>query len=268
MNIKNKINRKIIIFALLALFVFILLVVWFWNGKLDVIYSIAINAKYFIGRPVNWTYQKISNGIILIKNAPHFSQDIKDLKSQNIELTNQILDLNLLKKENIKLRSQLGVHTINFSQPIFSVKASGFNDFSILVLKGGSLDGLSKDMVVFSAGNILVGKIIKVLNHQSFVQTIFDQANKIPVKVMPSGVFGFLKADSLFNLKLELQKNSSKISIGDIILTSGLDKAYPQNIIIGKLSTIKFSDQELFNEASVEPLWDKDIESPFFVQSF
>ena len=267
MSTKSKINRKIVIFALLALFIFILFVVLFWNNKLNVVYSAATSVKYFIGRPINWTYQKIGNGIALIKNAPRFSQEIKDLEAQNIELTNQILDLNSLKKENAQLRLQLGVRIINFSQPIFTVKALGFNDFSNLILKGGGADGLAEDVVVFSAGNILVGKITKVLNHQSFVQTIFNQENKIPVKVMPSGSLGFLKADTLFNLKLELQKNSSKISIGDTVLTSGLDKTYPQNIIIGKVSSIKFSDQELFNEANIEPSWDKGIESPFFIQS-
>lgn len=267
MNIKNKINRKIIIFALLALFIFILFVILFWNDKLNMVYSAATSSKYFIGRPINWTYQKIGSGIALIKNAPRFSQEIKDLESQNIELTNQILDLNSLKKENAQLRLQLGVRVINFSQPIFTAKALSFNDFSNLILSGGSADGLSEGMVVFGAGNILVGKITKALSHQSFAQTIFNQENKIPVKVMPSGSFGFLKADTLFNLKLELQKNSSKISVGDTVLTSGLDKTYPQNIIIGKVSSIKFSDQELFNEATVEPAWDKGIEFPFFIQS-
>ena len=267
MNIKNKINRKIIIFALLALFIFILFVVLFWNNKLNMVYSAVTSVKYFIGRPINFIYQKIGSGITLIKDAPRFSQEIKNLESQNIELTNQVLDLNLLKKENVALRLQFGVRAVNFSQPIFTAKALGFNDFSNLILRGGSADGLSEGMIVFSAGNILVGKITKVLNHQSFAQTIFNQENKIPVKVMPSGSFGFLKADTLFDLKLELQKNSSKISVGDTVLTSGLDKTYPQNIIIGKVSSIKFSDQELFNEASVESSWDKGIESSFFIQS-
>ncbi|MEK7120318.1 MAG: hypothetical protein AAB824_02135, partial [Patescibacteria group bacterium] len=128
MSTKSKINRKIVIFALLARFIFILFVVLFWNNKLNVVYSAATSVKYFIGRPINWTYQKIGNGIALIKNAPRFSQEIKDLEAQNIELTNQILDLNSLKKENAQLRLQLGVRIINFSQPIFTVKALGFND--------------------------------------------------------------------------------------------------------------------------------------------
>ncbi|KKR10325.1 MAG: Cell shape-determining protein MreC [Parcubacteria group bacterium GW2011_GWA2_39_18] len=266
MNIRNKINRKII-FASLALFIFISFVVLFWDNKLNVVYSAATSVKYFIGHPINWIYRKVGNGFILIKNAPRLSQEIEDLQFKNAELTNQALNLNLLKKENMELRLQLGAPPINFFQPIFTARALGFDDFSTLVLGGGGADGLSEGMIVSVAGNVLVGKITKVVNHQSFTQTIFNQENKIPVKVMPSGSLGFLKADTFFNLKLEFQKNSSKISIGDTILTSGLDKTYPQNIIIGKISSIKFSEQELFNEASVEPAWNKDIEALFFIQS-
>src|SRR3989339_315889 len=223
MSIKHKIIYKIFIISVAAAF-FILLIFLFWTNRLNVIYSLADDAKYFIGRPINWTYQKISNGIFLIKDAPHLDQEIKDLQLKNLELNNQLIESNLLKKENEQLRLQLGVRVINFIQPIFSTKAIGFSNFSDLILKGGSEDGFFADMIVFGAGNILVGKIIKTLNHQSFVQTIFNPENQIPVKVLPSNSFGFLRVDTFFNLKLELEKNSSKISEGDTVLTSGIDK--------------------------------------------
>ncbi len=186
---------------------------------------------------------------------------IKNLEQRNLELISyENLALNL-ERENQELKAELGIDgKILKTAKLLPATVLGAGQY--LEINVGEKDGVREGMSVVYLGN-LVGRLVRVEAHESFVQLPTDSRTKVPVK---TGRISGL-AVGQFNRAVLLDKVSSneQINVSDLVVTSGEGGSYQPDLVVGKVKRIISKDTDLFIQAEVETLIDYDKLTTVFV---
>lgn len=177
--------------------------------------------------------------------------------------------LKKLKKENEDLRLQLGIVNPLTGGTQRLLLAHVLSTSRFFIIDKGSDDGVKMDQsVVFK--NILVGRIIMVSQKVSRVLLPSEKDSVLQVKTSETGAKGLVKGqgDSIVLSEVIL---SEKLSEGDSLETIGSVNekglGIMPHLLIGKVSQIRKSDNQLFQEAKVVPfLAPYDLENVFIMQ--
>jgi rod shape-determining protein MreC len=161
---------------------------------------------------------------------------IKALSEKNIflDLQNQSL-----MSENDRLKKALQMKTGNefkkFTKCFASVIDANTDGFiQYYVLDKGAASGIIKgDGVVASAG--VLGRIAGMLPETSQVQLLTDSESRISVRVDRNKVIGILAGKGMGMCELEYVPKEEDIVEGDVLVTSGLGKSFPEGIKVGKV---------------------------------
>lgn len=121
----------------------------------------------------------------------------------------------------------------------------------------GSDANLSKGMPVVTERG-LVGRVVEVRPTVSRVQLITDPEAVVNVKLQLARTDGVLAARFNGELWVDLIDQSAEVSVGELVLTSGLGGNYPTDIPIGQVLNVRSLDYELFQQAVIQPSVDFD----------
>ncbi|MFK8040177.1 MAG: rod shape-determining protein MreC [Rickettsiaceae bacterium] len=166
---------------------------------------------------------------------------LRNLKSENLMLKNQIAQLQslnadriLIQNENTELKK-----TLNFIDntkveskyaKILGISKTSFHDMAFL--SAGSNDGIKVHQIVTS-GEWLVGIITQVSDNYSKAMLISDLNARIPVISLPSKVQAILSGARNGKITLKYTEEDQQIHNDDIIVTSGNGGLYPFGIKVG-----------------------------------
>lgn len=116
----------------------------------------------------------------------------------------------------------------------------------------GKNDGIEINMPVISESG-LVGKILSVSDKTSKVQTIIDTASTVSASISTAEDSILLKGSLADNKKVKATSIPVETSIlqGDEVVTSGLGGIYPKGILIGTISEVINTKNELDRYANV-----------------
>ena len=170
--------------------------------------------------------------------------NIRNLEKQNVFLTRQlktdqskIVTMQRYHEENIYLKKQLNskylVNKYNYieSQILYYGPTGTFGYIYVSVNSRGIKVG---DSVVYE--NYLIGKITNIYGNYAKVMLISNVNMQVPVYIKN---YNAILTGSLSNsLILNDVTQFDKISVGDIVLTSGLGSSFPKNLIVGYISYI------------------------------
>lgn len=106
-----------------------------------------------------------------------------------------------------------------------------FNNFSKIVLEGGSDIGVKENMPVLINGEFLLGRISEVKNKKAVVETIFSSTWKSSVFVGDKKVKGLLEGG--INPIVNFVLNENKIESGTHIYNA--DERFPLDLEIGNI---------------------------------
>lgn len=124
-------------------------------------------------------------------------------------------------------------------------------------IQAGSDDGLTRGMpVVTNRG--LVGRVIEVFATVARVELITDPQSAVNVLLQSSRADGVLQAQLNGDVWVTLIDQDSQIAEDELVLTSGLGGRYPANIPVGRVTTIRQRDFEIFQQAVIQPSVDFD----------
>jgi rod shape-determining protein MreC len=108
----------------------------------------------------------------------------------------------------------------------------------------GAADGVHADQPVID-GDGLVGKVITVTPHASFVELITDQKSGVSATVNETGGSGVVQpaVGNPSDLLLQYVPDASQVKVGQQVVTSGtvsnrLDSLFPYGIPIGKVTSV------------------------------
>lgn len=193
------------------------------------------------------------------KTYDELVQENEALKKEAADLRTKLVDYYDIKDENARLRKYYKIKKSNSDYEIMPASVirrdagQYFYSFSIDV---GTASGVhNQDPVITDQG--LIGFISSANAASSKVTTILSpdlQAGAFDKRTKDSGVVGgnALYADDNKTTLTKIDANA-KIKKGDIITTSGIGGIYPENLIVGQVSDIKYDKYDATKYAVVTP---------------
>lgn len=126
------------------------------------------------------------------------------------------------------------------------------NLMSVLIIDVGTQDGIRKGMpVVCERG--LVGHVRSVGPNWAKVLLVIDPSSSVAAMVESSRAPGVISGRLGQDLIMTYIPQDEQVSIGDVILTSGMGGHYPKALVIGQVIEVQQRDIDTFQRAVVRP---------------
>jgi rod shape-determining protein MreC len=128
--------------------------------------------------------------------------------------------------------------------------------FRSLTIDKGEADGVALDAPVMSPTGV-VGRVFAVGPHAARVQVLLDRDGAAGVLVERSRVPGVVsgqvsgQASGAEDLVLKYVPERSDVAVGDVVVTSGVDRIYPKGLVVGRVRYVG-KGSGLFRDILVE----------------
>ncbi len=124
-----------------------------------------------------------------------------------------------------------------------------------LVIEKGGRDGVIKDMAVITPLG-LVGKISAVGDNYSYVLLVTDVSFSAAVKIQETRNEAILSGTGTGHCVLKYVSEEDTITQGDVVITSGFDDLFPQELVVGYVSRVDKKGAGIFQQVEVTPSQD------------
>jgi len=185
-------------------------------------------------------------------------------KSERLEERVRYLELLLQERqhqarESERLRELLGLKEILPLQTVVAevVSRDGLPWYRTVTLDKGRDDGVVLDASVISSTGVL-GRVISVGPHAAKVQLLLDSQSGAGVLIERSRVTGIVSGQvgvegaAVSDLVLKYVPEMTDVAVGDVVVTSGLDRIYPKGLVVGRVRSVN-KGSGLFKDILVEP---------------
>jgi rod shape-determining protein MreC len=152
-------------------------------------------------------------------------------------------------RQLLELRKRSELATVA-SEVIAGPATPEFRDMTID--KGGS-DGVNRDMAVISPAGV-VGRVILPSPRASRVQMLIDRNAAAGAMIERTRAQGIVIGQG-DTLRMDYVSGTSDVKVGDLVVTSGIDKIYPKGFVIGTVEVAN-RGQGSFYEVTVRPAVD------------
>lgn len=207
----------------------------------------------------------------LVEDGVDAVREIKTLRQRNAELedlanrlTVENLRLAEVETENEQLRTLLAFAQTNPSydyrggQIIARVIGDSASPFTHPIqIDLGEQHGIKEGMPVVTDRG-LVGRIFNVYPRTSDIMLITDPRSSVNVMTQASRAPGILRGRVGRLPIMELIPPEIEISVGEIIITSGLGGHFPKGLVVGQVVEVQKNDDLMFQSAIIQPTVDFD----------
>lgn len=173
-------------------------------------------------------------------NLINIKKENAELKLRNSELTTLLSQKTEIELENNRLRNLLNFKQ-NTKMELSAAKIIGRDlvpDHSIITVNKGANDGIKAGMAVISPQGV-VGYIYKSTNLTSHVLLISDRFAVVDGLIQRSRAQGVIEGKGKGKCSLEFIERVDDISVGDVVVTGGLDNIFPKGLPVGVVDTIE-----------------------------
>ncbi|NQZ21672.1 MAG: rod shape-determining protein MreC [Colwellia sp.] len=198
---------------------------------------------------MNWAVENITTRRQLIAENNAY-------KISELQFHQQLLALEIVKKENDRLRSLLASplrgEVKKMVAEILSVDSDPYSHQ--VVINKGRDDGVYEGQPVLHDEGI-VGQVLHVGANSSRVILIVDVTHAVPVRVSRNGVrlvaSGTGKIDRLTH---NFVPHSYDVRTGDLLVTSGLGDKFPEGYPVARVTAVIKNDANAFAVVQSEPV--------------
>ena len=189
------------------------------------------------------------------------NKEILELTKKNQELTQQLVNYQIIKNDNNALKSQFDI-SADTTQNLVAAKIIGFQGESNLpsefIINAGAKDKIKKGMTVIFQ-KYLIGKVDSVGDSYSVVTTPISPKFRVLAKLPDTNANGLLLGRSDFML-FDGVVITDTLKKGGIIVTKGEVNSngigIVPDMIIGKITSISKNETSPFQSAEVMPIID------------
>ena len=204
---------------------------------------------------VSTRYLALADFLTVPRDVASLRQRNTELEAEVAQLQTQVIDLQQKVTETNILSALVDFARAN---PIYSYKAAAVigRDPSpflrYVIINIGTNQGVLPGMPVVTDKG-LVGRVDAVISEAARVQLITDSASAINVRLQSSSTEAMLVGSVTGDVSLDMIAQDAAVTIGDVVLTSGLCGSFPPNLLVGQVISVRKLDYELFQTASIQP---------------
>ena len=198
----------------------------------------------------------------------------ENLQRQNQDLLSQVAFLQSIEEAN-RAQSDVSTSCQNSEFNLMMAGVIGLDEGDILSINKGSTDGIAEGMPVVNQQNILFGKVLKVYKNFSKIMLISSKDSVINIKVqqqVPADntdsvpeIDGVVKGGGGLSAYLDLIPVSDNINSQDVLITSAIEKSFPKDLLVGKITKIDKDDQKPFQQAQIDLFFNVKTTDNLFV---
>lgn len=261
---KKKMEPRYILLIVIIIIVILIAVLSYalkTDKKLNTFESLIKDTVVEVQKIVYMPFKNFSSMISDYRSLKDVLKENKILKS-NVEKIESLEAENAeLKKEIEDLKGELSIEHVLSDYDYLNATVVSRNAttwYNNLTIDKGSHNGISEGMVVINSTGV-IGKTTNVSTFSSDVKLITtkDTNNKISVTIISgdnhlTGLINNYDYKSGY-LEVEGISNTEKVSVGDLVYTSGLGGVFPSGILIGKVESITTDVYDLAKIINVSP---------------
>lgn len=189
-----------------------------------------------------------------IPNPAAIRSENQALRDLNRQLSAEVIKMRKSLIENQRLKNMLNLKDTNQLE-LISAEVIGKNSIQMrnyITLNKGKSAGIHEGMSVRTDAG-LVGTIIGVSSHYSFVELLDNRNVKISAKILRTQIDGIIGWEGGEYLILQNIPTSFDVKSGDVVITSNYSNKYPQDVPIGKILRVEKDPGSLFHKIIIEP---------------
>jgi rod shape-determining protein MreC len=163
-----------------------------------------------------------------------------------------------IEEENQKLKNLLNFldgqdyRTIGAALIAREEAAKGGYD---LIIDRGAADGLRTGLGVINEEGIIIGLVKEVKKNTAEICLITTPDCRLAATIQNEDrTQGIADGDLGLTVKMEYIPQTEKINLGDIVISSGLGGDIPRGLVIGRVAQIRSESNDVWQEATIEPL--------------
>ncbi len=201
--------------------------------------------------------------------------ELRKITLENAELSSRIrtleqnlVDANQQARENQALRKELGfVKNTKYQLVACTVLSNNpFGQADGLVLNCGTDDGVEPGQAVLSQG-YLAGKITYSGRGSSSALLVTSSNFSTDGRVSDTAQAAIVKGSFGSGIMLDQVPQTSDLKRGALVVTAGINEKIPKNILVGEVSDVLSSDNDLFKRAALSsPVDFSNLEFVFVVK--
>jgi len=177
-------------------------------------------------------------------------------KTNELRFHQQLLQLEILKQENDRLRSLLASPVRGDAKKmvaeILSVDSDPYSHQ--VVINRGANDGVHEGQAVIDDQGI-VGQVLHVGTITSRVLLITDVQHAVPVRIRRNGIRLIANGTgTIERITHNHVPHSTDIKVGDLLVTSGLGGKYPEGYPVARVTAVKQDESRPFAQVQSEPV--------------
>ncbi len=198
----------------------------------------------------------LSTGINDLTQIQQLRERNADLEETLAQFQSEIVELREIASDYERLAALLDYTTRATSQDFITADVIGSDTDRLrrtIIINRGARDGLTEGMPVVTAQG-LIGRIINVSANASRVLLITDRESSVSARLQSTRVQGSVRGQLSGNLRMTLIPLAQPVTVGDLVLTSGLGGNFPPDLVIGIVTSTRQLEGELFQEAEITSL--------------
>jgi rod shape-determining protein MreC len=204
-------------------------------------------------RAGTWTFSHVGglwSGYVGLRNGRAENErlrgEVDKLRLRNRELESR-------SAEAQRLSTLLNFHDAHSEAPMLAAQVIGASadpTSHTLFINRGERDHLRRNLGVITPDGV-VGKIVEVFPSTAQVLLINDKDSGVGALFAVSRTHGVVRGSGDPEPHMEYVVNDEKLQPGDVIVTSGEDRIFPKDLLIGTVGTTKPGNT--FQTISVQP---------------
>lgn len=242
-------------FVLCCLISLLLLTFYIREGESGPIHSVrsVVNTVTtpvrMVGSVVAAPFHAISN---VVSNVTAPQETLSELREQNEQLTAEVAKLTEAEKTAERLEGLLGLQSTYSLESTAARIVGGSSDAwsQTVTIDKGTIDGLEVGMAVCNSGGA-IGQIVEVSASSSTVRLLTDENSGISAMVQRSRAQGILQGQPDGSLLLNYVTADSDVSVGDIVITSGLGGVFPKGLPLGTVTSVNRASNATYYTVTV-----------------
>lgn len=215
-------------------------------------------AVQVVAAPFEWVGSQLVRPVDTLSrvfhNATADEQTLSELEERNAYLEAQLTELNEYRLENERLEQILGLVSAYGMQGIGARAIGGSSgdwDATIVIDKGTS-SGISVDMPVMGYGSI-IGQVTSTSVFSSTVTLLGDPTSGVSALLQNSREVGILEGSVDGTMHLAYIPASTTVSVGEMVVTSGLGGVYPSGMLLGTVASVSNNPSDMYHTIVVVP---------------